>query len=516
MRKFRSGAVLTAVLGLPCATYGQLIGPSTTVAPHVLPSLGGVQTKSILTVGDNVGGYRMVGIPDGMGALDQGDGSFNLYVNHELGPTSGVARAHGATGAFVSRWNVDAATLGVNTGADHITSQYTWDYGTSSWSAGAAQVNRFCSADIPAATAFSWNGLGTSERILMHGEETRPPFSVDHGRAFGTVLTGPNSGQSWELPWLGRMSWENAVASPFGQEKTIVIGLDDADASTVPDTNPSELYVYVGTKTASGNEFDRAGLNNGTTYGVKVNVAGNTVTEESNSFGLGTNVGSYVGNSSFELANLGDASTKNGVQLQTDTIAADVMRMQRIEDGAFDPRPGHENDFYFVTTASFTGNSRLWKLSFSDIENPEAGGSLEILLEGDEGHKMLDNITIDSLGRILMQEDIGNQADLGKIWLYDIDSAGYTQVAQFNSDFFVSGASDFITQDEESSGIIDAESILGPGWFLLNSQAHAVNSDLELVEFGQLMAMYVNPNIVPEPASLLLLSLGALALVRRR
>jgi hypothetical protein len=28
----------------------------------------------------------------------------------------------------------------------------------------------------------------------------------------------------------------------------------------------------------------------------------------------------------------------------------------------------------------------------------------------------------------------------------------------------------FLTQDEESSGIIDAEEILGPGWFLLDVQ----------------------------------------------
>jgi hypothetical protein len=36
----------------------------------------GIGTTSILTVGDSVGGYRMVGIPDGLGAYDNGDGTF--------------------------------------------------------------------------------------------------------------------------------------------------------------------------------------------------------------------------------------------------------------------------------------------------------------------------------------------------------------------------------------------------------------------------------------------------------
>jgi hypothetical protein len=53
----------------------------------------------------------------------------------------------------------------------------------------------------------------------------------------------------------------------------------------------------------------------------------------------------------------------------------------------------------------------------------------------------------------------------------------------------------FITQDEESSGVIDAEDILGKGWFLLDVLAHKANPDMELVEFGQLLAMYVDPKI---------------------
>jgi len=42
----------------------------------------------------------------------------------------------------------------------------------------------------------------------------------------------------------------------------------------------------------------------------------------------------------------------------------------------------------------------------------------------------------------------------------------------------------FITQDEESSGIIDAQQVLGEGWFLFVVQNHKASTDPELVEGG--------------------------------
>ncbi|CAN5124405.1 hypothetical protein BH18ACT12_BH18ACT12_16540 [soil metagenome] len=40
-------------------------------------------TKSILTVGGSVGGYKMVGLPDGLGAFDNGNGTFTLLLGHK-------------------------------------------------------------------------------------------------------------------------------------------------------------------------------------------------------------------------------------------------------------------------------------------------------------------------------------------------------------------------------------------------------------------------------------------------
>ena len=107
-------------------------GPSTTVMPYLLPSRAGVDIKALLTVRDKnaENGYAMVGIPDGLGIVPDGD-KFTLMMNHELGNTVGVARSHGSKGAFVSRWSIDRATQRVLTGADHITSASTLYSGTS-------------------------------------------------------------------------------------------------------------------------------------------------------------------------------------------------------------------------------------------------------------------------------------------------------------------------------------------------------------------------------------------------
>ena len=171
----------------------------------------------------------------------------------------------------------------------------------------------------------------------------------------------------------------------------------------------------------------------------------------------------------------GDVSALTAAQIETASIAAGVARLQRCEDGAWDPRDGRNSDFYFVTTASSNNNCRLWRLSFDDIRDPEQGGTIEILLRGDEGHKMLDNVTIDRLGRILMDEDPGNSTRISKIWLYAIDTRELIQVAGHNPKYFDGSTPnnpEFITEDEESSGIIDAAGILGDGWFLLDVQAH--------------------------------------------
>src|SRR5882724_575972 len=503
-RSFLKGALATAPLVLagpsllkPGRAVAHGIAPSTTTEPYLLPTIPGVRTVPILTVGDTIGGYRMVGIPDGLGAFNRDRHDFTLIMNHELPATTGIARAHGSEGAFVSRWTVDRRTLEVMKGEDFTPSPdkvFLWDTATEKYVPGTTVWERHCSGDLPKAGAFWHQGKGTQERIYMNGEE------VSQGRAWARIATGPHAGEAWQLPRLGRMAYENAVASPYPQRKTVVMLTDDGALSTAPTASafPSEVYVYVGTKTNQGSAIDRAGLTNGNLYGLKISVGGQAVPEESNEFGHGNVTRGFVGVGRFSLHDFGDVSSFDALALEEASIAAGVTRFQRPEDGAWDPRTRNRDDFYFVTTASLTLRCRLWHLRFDDIEHPELGGTIEMLLKGTEGHGMLDNVTIDRLGRIVMDEDPGNNARVSKVWAYQIFTGEFVEVAHHNPAFFdptQSGTPAFITQDEESSGIIDAAHILGPGWFLLDVQAHKLSTDPELVEGGQLLALFIDADI---------------------
>ena len=91
-------------LALAAMANAQLVtGPSSSQTSFLTNSLPDVKITSILSVGDVVNGYRMVGLPDGSGAFDNGDGTFTFVLNHEIGDASGVVRAHGSKGAFVSK-----------------------------------------------------------------------------------------------------------------------------------------------------------------------------------------------------------------------------------------------------------------------------------------------------------------------------------------------------------------------------------------------------------------------------
>ncbi len=468
-----------AIYFQPASVLPGVTGPSTTQSPYLLSQSAGGKFTSILSVNDVVGGYRMVGIPDGLGAYDNNNGTFTLLMNHELGNTQGTVRTHGATGAFVSKWVINKSNLSVVSGSDLIQSVYTWNTASNSFVQGTTQFNRFCSADLAPASAFynKTTGLGTQERIFINGEE-----SGTEGRAFGHILTGAAAGVSYELPYLGKFSWENAVASPSSGVKTVVAGTDDSTVN-------GQVYFYIGTKTNTGTDIDKAGLNNGKLWGVKVT-------------GLSDELSGSIPapNTVFTLADLGLVQNSTGVSLNANSITAGVTNFLRPEDGAFDP--SNPNDFYFVTTNAFTAPSRLWRLRFNDIANPETGGTITAVLDGSEGQRMLDNMTIDKFGHILLQEDPGGQAHSAKVWQYTIATDVLTLVGKHDPARFgdvvgavTTPATSPYNNDEESSGIIDVSDILGPGMFLLDVQAHyttGLSNVTEVVQGGQLLAFF-NP-----------------------
>jgi hypothetical protein len=557
-------------------------GPSTTTTPYIIPVAPGVKLTSILTTGDAVNGYKMAGIPDGLGAYDNGDGTFTVLMNHEIGSSLGAVRAHGGKGAFVSAWVINKSDLKVVSGGDLIKNVYNWDTTTQKSSTTTSVVNfsRFCSADLPEVSAYynDKTGLGTQERIFMDGEEGGAT-----GYQLATVATGANKGNTYilgkfdlntngsansvnspvqlnvltastsstsvtvsvvprelavgakllgqtvtaintttktvtlsgnanttintatatDFTLAGVGAWENALANPFAQDKTVVIANNDGGTGI----ENNAVAVYVGTKTNTGTEADKAGLTNGTTK--FINVTGSPA-EIVDSTTRATNITSGT---TFTLSSTSSTA------------------FSRPEDGAWNPL--NPNQYFFVTTdridtatektpaytntatppsttpANQIGRSRLWSLTFTDITNPDAGGKIDLLLDGTEGQNMFDNITVDKFGHITLLEDPGDNPHNSKIWQYDIATDSLTQVAKIDPTRFgdvVNGAivpaATGFTFDEETSGVIDVQNILGAGQNLIVVQDHTASADTTLVEGGQLLAFYT-PVITPDSTSLL-------------
>ena len=90
------------------------------------------------------------------------------------------------------------------------------------------------------------------------------------------------------------------------------------------------------------------------------------------------------------------------------------------------------------------------------MNNLTAGGTIDMLLDGTEGAANVRQHRGGPEGPRLLQEDPGNQAHIAKVWRYDRCHRQLTVIAQHNPALFTMGAPGFLTQDEESSGIIDA------------------------------------------------------------
>jgi serralysin len=479
---------------------------STTQSPYLVATNSTVTFNSILSVGDAVGTkkdgtpWQMVGIPDGLGAYDNGDGTMTVLMNHEIGAATGVLRDHGSKGAFVSKLVIDTATLEVKSAEDLIQKVNLFNSATGLYEEKTTAFARFCSADLPAVSAFfdANTGLGTTERIFMNGEETGP-----EGRSFAHIVTGSEAGKSFELPMMGKFSSENSVANPNSGAKTVVVGTDDA--------TPGEVYVYVGDKQATGNTIEKAGLTNGKLYGIQANFGDDGFTTPTN--GTFTLVEQGVN---------GNVANMTGAQLNA--AGANLTQFGRPEDSAWDP--SNPNRLYIATTGTPANATspgiptRVFAVDFIDVEHPELGGTITVVLEGavagsnpTAGPVMIDNITVTESGLLVLQEDPGNNARLSKVWMYDpkadngVDPfSGLTELAQHDPARFTNPQGPTATpapfglngfgQDEESSGVIEVTKMLGGDKlaFLLDTQAH-YSIGGELVEGGQLMTMTVDlPN----------------------
>ena len=527
-RSFLVAAAATASL---CA-QSVIQGPSSSQTPYLTPTAQGWSATAIMTVGDRVGGlangYMFAGIPDGLGAYDNGDGTMTVLANHEIGATQatppvllGTARAHGAAGGFVSKWVINTSTWQVVSGGDFVTSptnQMMWDTtanaGAGNWVARTASnpyaYLRPCSADLPKLSAF-WDAstsTGYEGLIFLNGEETGA-----EGKGLAWIVTGTEAGKVYELPHHGKYSWENALArsnyglspSPTNLLQTVVVGTDD--------TTPGEVYVYIGTKNNTGNAVQKAGLANGITYGIKASSMSGGYT------GAITleNASGINGTFSLEPIFATTLANKTGAQFQTESTRLGVTQFARPEDAHW----VDTDTLIFATTgasgsamAGATVTSKIYQLDFNSSDAAgilTTGGNISVVVDsngitGLDGQKArsFDNLTIGDDGMLYIQEDPGSNAYVAKHWIVNptlanqaLREASAVQIFESDRTRFTTGAVSFQTIDEEHSGIIDitdivADGIVGSQWFLVATQNHAAATGANaatLVEGGQFIAL---------------------------
>jgi hypothetical protein len=437
-------------------------GPSTSQTPYLVNVEPNVTFTSIISTGDKLGTSSGVfgGIPDGIGAHDNGDGTVSMFVNHELVGSLGTTRAHGGTGAYVDEIIVNKTTLQVVSGGDLMQNVYLYNSTTQSYDL-TANVNfsRFCSGDLPAQSALynSLTGKGSQALIYFAGEEDS---SATAGRSVAIVASGAEKGNAYELAWLGNFASENTLLNPGTGDLTLIAAQQDGTTTGAD----GHVFFYIGQKTDTGTEIQKAGLTGGTLFALKVD---GLVDETNNT--------SAASLSTFTLASLGDASGFDAATTNSTAEAVGGTSFLRAEDGAWDPN--NPNRYYFVTTNNISGPSRLYALDFTDLSHPELGGKISMLLDGNEGvsaegvHRMFDNITVDKrTGHVILQEDPGNAARVAQVWDYDPATDKLVAIAQHDPARFKAPQPLPFTQDEESSGVIDVTSIFGNGHNPLRSR----------------------------------------------
>ena len=472
-------AAVAAVVSLTAASW-----PATKPI-YMLSDNAAVEINPIGTTGDILTGTVIRGIPDGMGAFASENGrGVTVLSNHEVATNDKTAMLSETKdkpwGTSVTKFNYSKSLKKFDAAEPLINSWNFWNYKTSAYSStpiggeptGALAgyfgfgIQRFCSGTYTPAGTFIYDGVGYDGGLYTTGEEV-----TDQSRGFAVDMTGA----AFQLPRVGFAAIENIMPATKKGPNTVALISEDGSATD------SQLYMYLGKKQNTGTSVDKAGLTNGDLYVL------NVATAASDNIFRTTIAKSTPTAATFKKIewNTDVASFHKGARDNGTTFS-------RVEDGDWDPK--NPNVFYFVTTESNKDpvatadnpsepgvprdGGALWRLTFKDAQNPLLGADLEMLLNGGESIYMSkpDNITVTN-GVVVIQEDPGGNAHVARVIAYRISDGKLATLAKFDSQYFTAAGKQYMTLDEESSGVIDVTSLLAkPGdtntYLMLNAQVH--------------------------------------------
>ena len=561
---------VTVAMVLPGEAAGGAGGFTTSQDPMLTPVMAGVTVEPLLTVGDVLpSGFRFEAIPDGISLRTRGQGRVDVFVNHETSKapfpynplqwtTDPGESQNDFANSQVSKLLINRQTGGVLNGSFAIPS--------------SAGFQRFCSNFLAtAAEGFDREILFTNEEAIdfvFREEDAWPPpiGDPDEKQAGLAVALDVKAGTFVAIPGMGRHNHENSVAIP-GFDDLVILSGDDTFTSgpltdptvfpTVPPTllapSQSQLYSYIASDTESvlADEGDLWAFHSTTagfddyydfTPGSTADIAGAFIEVP-----RGIATGLDDDGSELKAADEGfplppnDGSWQRDIRTQPPTTGLDgpqwvleywsqtndVFNFVRVEDVAYDKRPGMENVVYIIDSgrgaagASQAGrstNGRIWRMEL-DPDDPTQVDSLRIFVEGDdlpvqtpgEIHQP-DNLESTEAG-LIVTEDPGSSQQFpatsvdpnrttARLWFVPFDDAdpeaagtpaivarvdqsadeGDTDVDPPDNPPFVGGSFALSPGNLgawETSGIVDASAAFGEGWFLIDVQAHTLWVDSE-------------------------------------
>lgn len=522
--------LVTAGIAVPDGVTVSADSESFVTAQSSMLALGSradVSITPIITVGDTLdSGFRFEAIPDGIAVDADEQGEADVFVNHETSTVPFPYVAANPTAANgendfdnsqVSKLELEMedGVLGVEEGEFVIGSELGYQ--------------RFCS-----------NFLGTRKEgfnrpILLTNEEavewintSGTPWPSGQGmagaRQSGVVVAHDvRTGTNTSIWGMGRFNHENSVALP-GYNKIVMLSGDDTFAS-----NPaqSQVYSYIA-RNANGVLKDRGALwafvsdtagfddyydfvpgSPATVSGHFIQVPRDIATGRLN----GTGRDLVAADKGFPAPTAAEFATDafgipvDGPQwvLEKWSDANGVFQFVRIEDMAYDKRPGMGNVVYMAdsgrgsTGASQAGrstNGRIWKMVL-DPADPTVVQSLSIFLDGDDNpvktpgeiHQP-DNLET-TPNSVLVTEDPGSSqqfpfgsldpaATTSRLWRVPVGNPAGAEVVAKVDQAADSGPTDVDAKATgnlgawEVSGIVDASAAFGPGAFLVDVQAHSL------------------------------------------
>lgn len=427
MRKIVLAIALAAAAAVTLATTLATAaheGPGFKTArpPQLVPMAPGVIVDPLLSVGDIVPGttYQMSGIPDGLGAYKDGDDTLHVIMNHELGKTFPALPP--GVDTRISKVTLNRKTRGV------VSATYLFN--------GSEGFERFCSSTLE-----EINGTP----YYFTGEE-----AINAGHDGSSIVMNAETGEWWETAHFGHFQHENVVPA-LRLSKFMVLSQDDDFRVG----QPAYMFAYIADSFEDAVSGDPA---KGSLYVWKASNPADTA--------FTMDKGETVPG---EFVPLTQAENANSTTLKNAATAKGAFRFARLEDGAMAQQ--HPGRMYFVDTGKVgeaTLRGRMYRMDIDPSDPTKA--SVTLLLDGDRGDDMVNPDNIDtSVHSVAIQEDRESafRAIHARVIIYDIKTGTLRPVARVNT------TPPLPPGQWESSGIINAQTLLGNDWWILDVQAHS-------------------------------------------